>query len=67
MSARNMINGTVENIVEGAVMANIKVKIETPDVITAVITKEAVEDLKLKKGEKITAIVKSTEIMVAKD
>jgi molybdopterin-binding protein len=67
MSARNMINGTVENIVEGAVMANIKVKIETPDVITAVITKEAVEDLKLKKGEKITAIVKSTAIMVAKD
>ncbi|MGB9977962.1 TOBE domain-containing protein [Methanobacterium sp.] len=67
MSARNMINGTVENIVEGAVMAKIKVKIETPDVITAVITKEAVEDLKLKKGEKITAIVKSTEIMVAKD
>lgn len=67
MSARNMINGTVENIVEGTVMANIKIKIETPEVITAVITKEAVEDLKLKKGEKVTAIVKSTEIMVAKD
>lgn len=67
MSARNMIKGTVENVEEGAVMANVKVKIEAPDVITAAITKEAVKDLKLKKCETVTVIVKSTEVMVGKE
>jgi molybdopterin-binding protein len=67
MSARNMLKGTVENIEEGAVMASIKVKIEAPDTITAVITKEAVKDLELKKDEKVTVIVKSTEVMVGKE
>jgi molybdopterin-binding protein len=62
-----MLKGTVENIEEGAVMASIKVKIEAPDTITAVITKEAVKDLELKKGEKATVIVKSTEVMVGKE
>ncbi len=67
MSARNMLKGTVENIEEGAVMANVKVKIEAPDIITAVITKEAVKDLNLEKDEKVTVIVKSTEVMVGKE
>ena len=67
MSARNMLKGTVENIEEGVVMASIKVKIEAPDTITAVITKEAVKDLELKKDEKVTVIVKSTEVMVGKE
>ena len=67
MSARNMLKGTVENIEEGAVMASVKVKIEAPDTITAVITKEAVKDLELKKDEKVTVIVKSTEVMVGKE
>ena len=67
MSARNMLKGTVENIGEGAVMANVKVKIEAPDIITAVITKEAVKDLNLEKDEKVTVIVKSTEVMVGKE
>ena len=67
MSARNMLKGTVENVTEGAVMANVKVKIEVPGIITSVITKEAVNDLKLKEGEKVTVIVKSTEVMVGKE
>ena len=67
MSARNMIKGTVESVKEGAVMANVKIKIEAPDTITAVITKEAVEELGLKKGEKVMAIIKSTEVMVGKE
>ena len=67
LSARNMIKGTVENVEEGAVMANVKIKIEAPDTITAIITKESVKDLGLKKGEKVMAIVKSTEVMVGKE
>lgn len=67
MSARNMLKGTVKNIEEGAVMASVKVKIEAPDTITAVITKEAVKELELEKDEKVTVIVKSTEVMVGKE
>jgi molybdopterin-binding protein len=67
MSARNMIKGTVENVEEGAIMANIKIKIEAPDTITAVITKEAVKELGIKKGEKVMAIIKSTEVMIGKE
>lgn len=67
ISARNLIKGTVERVEEGAIMANIKIKIDTPDTITAIITKEAVEELGIKKGETVIAIIKSTEVMIAKD
>lgn len=67
LSARNHLKGTVESVEEGAIMANIKIKIDTPDTITAIITKEAVEELGIKKGETVIAIIKSTEVMIAKD
>ncbi|MEN6294257.1 MAG: TOBE domain-containing protein [Methanobacterium sp.] len=67
LSARNMIKGTVEEVNEGMIMANVKIKIESPDTITAIITKEAADDLGIKKGEKVTAIIKSTEVMVGKE
>jgi len=67
ISARNVLEGTVENVEIGAVMANVKIKIENPDIITAIITKESVENLEIKEGDKVSAIVKSTEVMVAKD
>jgi molybdopterin-binding protein len=51
----------------GAVMANVKITIESPEIITAIITKESVEKLDLKKGDPVSAIIKSTEIMVGKD
>ena len=46
--------------------AKVKVEIKVPATITAVITKEAVEDLGLKVGDEVTAIVKSTEIIIGK-
>jgi molybdopterin-binding protein len=44
----------------------VKIEIKAPVTITAVITKEAVEDLDLKVGDEVQAIVKSTEVLVAK-
>ena len=43
-----------------------KIKVEDPAVITAAITREAVEDLELAVGDEVKAIIKSTEVMVAK-
>jgi len=48
------------------ITAKVKVQIHVPAVITSVITKEAVEDLGIKVGDEVSAVVKSTEIMIAK-
>jgi molybdopterin-binding protein len=47
-------------------MANVKIKIESPQLIKAIITKESVEKLNLKPGDVASAIIKSTEVMVGK-
>jgi molybdopterin-binding protein len=62
-----MLEGTIENVELGAVMASIKIKVESPGLITALITKESAEKLNLKDGDTVTAIIKSTEIMVGKE
>ena len=58
ISARNGIKGTVESVKLGKVMASIKIKVEDPALITAVITKESAEDLKLAVGDDVSAIIK---------
>lgn len=67
LSARNRLKGKVESVEIGPIMSNIKIKIEEPGIITAIITKDAVNALDIKKGDTVTAIIKSTEVMVAKD
>jgi molybdopterin-binding protein len=66
ISARNVFEGKIESVEVGAVMANVKIKIESPELVTAIITKESVEKLNLKEGNTVSAIIKSTEVMVAK-
>jgi molybdate transport system regulatory protein len=65
ISARNRLSGKVKEVVKGTVTASIKIDVE-PSRLTAVITKEAAEDLDLKPGDKVYAIIKATEIMVSK-
>lgn len=67
ISARNQLKGKVEKIDEGVTTATVKIKLKSSDVITATITKEAVEDLDIKEGDEVKAIIKSTEVMVAKE
>ncbi len=66
LSARNQIKGKVISIEKDGVTAKVKVEIEAPAIITSVITKEAVEDLGIKEGDEVNAVVKSTEVMIAK-
>ena len=66
LSARNQLNGKVTGIELGAVMANVKIEISEPNVITAVITKESAEKLGLKEGDDVAAIIKSTEVIIGK-
>ena len=66
LSARNQLEGKITNVEKGAVMANVKIEIADPNVITAVITKESVEKLGLSEGDDVTAIIKSTEVIIGK-
>ena len=66
LSARNQLEGKITNVDLGAVMANVKVEITEPGVITAVITKESAENLALAEDDEVTAIIKSTEVIVGK-
>lgn len=66
ISARNGLKGNVSDVKLGEVMASIKIEITEPGVITAVITRESAEELELKEGDEVKAIIKSTEVMVAK-
>ncbi len=66
ISARNQLKGRVISIEKDGVTAKVKVEVKSPAVITAVITKEAVEDLGINVGDEVKAVVKSTEIMIAK-
>jgi molybdate transport system regulatory protein len=66
-SASNRLKGTVQEIDKGVITARVKIKIEKPVVITAIISKEAVEELDIKTGDKVEAVIKATEVMVAKE
>jgi molybdate transport system regulatory protein len=66
LSARNRFKGKVVAVEKGVITAKVKIEVKMPVVVTSVITKEAVEDLDLKVGDEVEAIVKSTEVMIAK-
>ena len=66
LSARNQLEGKIVGVDKGAVMANIKIEVSEPNVITAVITKESADKLGLAEGDDVTAIIKSTEVIIGK-
>ncbi|HVP23042.1 MAG TPA: TOBE domain-containing protein [Conexivisphaerales archaeon] len=67
LSARNRAVGTVVSVEEGAIAALVRIEVREPFTVTSMITKDAAEDLKLKKGDKVSVIVKATEVIIAKD
>jgi molybdopterin-binding protein len=67
ISARNQIAGTVTEIVKGATTSHVRIDVGGGTTVTASITNEAVDELKLKKGQKAHAVIKSSDVMVAVD
>lgn len=65
LSARNKLVGKIEEIQFGGVMAHVVVRVGN-DLIESVITKRSADELKLKVGDTVTAIIKSTEVMLEK-
>jgi molybdopterin-binding protein len=65
LSARNMLNGTVQSVRSGQVMAEITVDV-VAGTITAAITDVSRERLNLREGDQVTVIIKATEVMIGK-
>lgn len=66
ISARNQLEGTIENVVKGMVSTEITLVTEGGEQIVSIITNEAAEELGLESGQKAVAIIKSSDIMIAK-
>ncbi|TDU04511.1 molybdate transport system regulatory protein [Streptomyces sp. 846.5] len=64
LSIRNQIPGTVSDVATGGAMATVKIAVEGAE-LTAAITKDAVADLGLTVGTRVTALIKSTEVSLA--
>jgi len=67
ISARNRLKGVVRNVEKGDIVAKVKIEVKTPATITALISTEAVEELDIKNGDNVEAVIKATEVMVAKE
>lgn len=66
LSVRNRLKGRIEGLKVEGPLAEVKIRLETPALVKAILTREAVEELKLKEGNEVEALVKATSVMVAK-
>jgi molybdate transport system regulatory protein len=66
ISARNRLKGKVVSVEKDSITAKVKIEVTVPVVVTAVITREALDDLNVKVGDTVEAIAKATEVMIAK-
>jgi molybdopterin-binding protein len=67
LSARNQLKGTIVDVVKGATTSHIRIDIGGGVIVTASITNEAVDELKLAKGKAAIAVIKASDVMVGVD
>lgn len=65
LSARNILSGTVKDIKKGAVAAQVKIDIGGGQIITSTVTVDAVNELGLQVGGKVSAVIKASEVILA--
>jgi molybdopterin-binding protein len=66
LSARNKLSGRIEELKLGDIMAHVIVRV-ADNLVESVITRTSAEELKLKVGDSVKVVVKSTEVMIEKD
>lgn len=65
LSGRNQLRGIVEEVRTEGLLAQIRLRIGD-QFLTAVITRDAVQELKLRRGDEALAVIKATEVMIAR-
>ena len=66
LSGRNQLRGIIEEVRAEGLLAQVRLRIGDQR-LTAVITRDAVDELKLKRGQQALAVIKSTEVMIARE
>lgn len=66
LSARNRLTGKITELQLGGVMAHVVIQV-ADNLIESVITRRSAEEMKLKVGDIVTAVIKSTEVLLQKD
>lgn len=66
LSGRNRLRGIVEEVRREGLLAQVRLRIGDQQ-LTAVITRDAIDELKLRRGDEATAIVKATEVMIGRE
>ena len=66
LSARNQLRGRVRNVTEGAAIANVEIDVQGQRVVSS-ITVEAARELGLRPGDEVIAVIKASDVMLAKE
>jgi molybdopterin-binding protein len=66
LSGRNRLAGFVEEVRVDGLLAQVRLRVGD-QTLTAVITSDAVQELRLKRGDEAVGIIKSTEVMIARE
>jgi molybdopterin-binding protein len=67
LSARNQLDATVSAVKHGSVMSVVTVRLSGGEEIVSAITRDSAEALSLGDGDRVTAIIKATEVILSKD
>ena len=67
ISARNILKGKVKQIKVGAINTEVIVELPGGAEIVSIITKESAQNLKLKKGKPVYAVIKASNVMIGVD
>jgi molybdopterin-binding protein len=65
LSGRNQLSGIVEEVRVDGLLAQVRLRVGD-QTLTAIITRDAVDELKLKRGDEALAVIKATEVMIAR-
>ena len=64
-SARNVLKGKVQKLVNGPVNTEVTVRLPSGEEIVSVITRASAENLKLKEGKEVSAVIKASAVIIA--
>ena len=64
LSARNQLKGKILKVDEGLITAKVVLDLGNGNIISAIISKDAISELELKPGMEAFAIIKSTEVII---
>jgi molybdopterin-binding protein len=67
LSARNILKGKIVEVKKGQTTAHVRIDLGGGSVVTASITNEAVDELKLAAGQSASAVIKASDVMIAID